>query len=365
LSGARLVGAVLAQISQESYEIYPSPLGNHRQSRNETRIQMSQKQLEKLAQKLFAETDLRESFIAALTSPAPMAQALIWRRPRPAELPFLTLSPQPWQASFVDRVSTSSGAGKHELHEQGAYYCLDFASTVAASIVAQLEIQVSRVLDLCSSPGGKAVFLATMFEPEVLYCNEVVGKRLGSLISNLKRCAVKQAIVTQADSSVWAKDAAEYFDLVFVDAPCSGQSLIVKGKTADGCFHPVTIKGNAMRQRRILANAATCVSPGGYLAYTTCTFSPEENEEVGTWFLKRFAEFQAVEAPQLNPFSLKRATWPCYQIYPHHDAGAGGFAALFRRLPRAETREKLASQLPKTIWQYGRATTAEGSSSGD
>ena len=97
---------------------------------------MSQKQLEKLAQKLFAQSDLRKSFVAALTSPERMAQALIWRKQRPPQMPFDLLPAHEWQMDFVDRVSTSSAAGKNELHEQGAFYCLDFASTVAAPVLA-------------------------------------------------------------------------------------------------------------------------------------------------------------------------------------------------------------------------------------
>jgi 16S rRNA C967 or C1407 C5-methylase (RsmB/RsmF family) len=76
--------------------------------------------------------------------------------------------------------------------------------------------------------------------------------------------------------------------VVIVDAPCTGQSLLAKGDKALGCFHPVNINKSASRQKRIIANAAQTVAGEGYLAYMTCTFSPEENEQVGEWLMKKF-----------------------------------------------------------------------------
>ena len=79
--------------------------------------------------------------------------------------------------------------------------------------------------------------------------------------------------------------------MVIVDAPCTGQSLLAKGDKALGCFHPVSINKSASRQKRIMANAAQTVAGGGYLAYMTCTFSTEENEQVGEWLMKQFPQF--------------------------------------------------------------------------
>ncbi|MEG5173865.1 hypothetical protein [Microcoleus sp. B3-D7] len=74
-------------------------------------------------------------------------------------------------------------------------------------------------------------------------------------------------------------------NLVIVDAPCTGQSLLAKGDKAPGCFHHVTINSNANRQKRIFANSAKIVAPQGYLVYMTCTYSTAENEQVSEWLL--------------------------------------------------------------------------------
>ncbi len=119
-------------------------------------------------------------------------------------------------------------------------------------------------------------------------------------------------------------------DVVVVDAPCTGQSLLAKGETAPGCFHPVQINKNANRQRRILANAAQAVAPEGYLAYMTCAYSPEENEDTIAWLLARFPQFQPVIVPALHLFQSHLTDLPCYRMMPQDGLGAGAFTCLLR-----------------------------------
>lgn len=82
-------------------------------------------------------------------------------------------------------------------------------------------------------------------KPAELWCNEVIGKRIPALISNLKRCHVYPAVVINADTGVLADTGPQTADVVLVDAPCSGQSLVARGKKSPGCFHPATINMNA------------------------------------------------------------------------------------------------------------------------
>jgi 16S rRNA C967 or C1407 C5-methylase (RsmB/RsmF family) len=95
------------------------------------------------------------------------------------------------------------------------------------------------------------VFAFRAFKPELLACNETIKKRTGTLISNLARCKVENSAVWSADPAVYAKRAPEAFDLVIVDAPCSGQSLMAKGDQAPGAFTPHIIDMCVGRQRRI------------------------------------------------------------------------------------------------------------------
>jgi 16S rRNA C967 or C1407 C5-methylase (RsmB/RsmF family) len=220
--------------------------------------------------------------------------------------------------------------GTHPLHHQGYFYCLDFSSVFAASVLLAIASPVRQVLDLCAAPGGKSIFAWRSLRPSQLLCNEVIGKRIGALVSNLKRCRIHPHQVFSHDTAHWAEQFPSSMDVVVVDAPCTGQSLLAKGETAPGCFHPVQINKNANRQRRILANAAQTVAPEGYLAYMTCAYSPEENEETISWLLTRFPQFQPVSIPALQSFQSHLTDLPCYRMMPQDRLGAGAFTCLLR-----------------------------------
>ena len=119
-------------------------------------------------------------------------------------------------------------------------------------------------------------------------------------------------------------------DLVIVDAPCSGQSLLAKGEKAPGCFHPTAINKSANRQKRIIANSAQLVAPQGYLAYMTCTYSPAENEQVCQWFMSKFPHFVPVQVDDLAAYQSHLTDIPCYRLFPQDRLGAGAFTALWR-----------------------------------
>jgi len=179
----------------------------------------------------------------------------------------------------------------------------------------------------------------------LLISNEVINKRVGMLIGNLKRCQIAPAQVLSLDPSILAAAIPASADVVLVDAPCTGQSLLAKGEAAPGCFHPVSIKHNAKRQRRILANASRLVVPGGYLAYMTCAFSEAENERVCRWFTRRFPHFAPQTIDPLLAFQSHLTDLPCYRMWPQSGLGAGAFTMLFRN--REETRSR---PQPLNVW---------------
>jgi len=288
------------------------------------------KLLQKLARRLFAAASEQNQFIAALTQPQPQPSAVLWSRPRPLQLPWSVLPPLPWQPAWVDRLEPGSQPGQHPLHDTGHIYCLDVSSVFAASVVAAIAEPLATVLDLCAAPGGKSLYAWLALQPQQLFCNEVIRKRGRILIANLKRCGAKDALVFNLDPEAFAQHLPQTMDLVLVDAPCSGQSLLAKGGKALGCFHPVTVNKNANRQKRILANAAQTVAPGGYLAYMTCTYSPEENEQVCHWLQQRFPQFQPLPVPHLQPYQSPLSEQPCYRLWPQSGLGTGAFTALFR-----------------------------------
>jgi 16S rRNA C967 or C1407 C5-methylase (RsmB/RsmF family) len=134
------------------------------------------------------------------------------------------------------------------------------------------------------------------------------------------------------------------FDLVIVDAPCSGQSLLAKGIENPGAFHPATVKGNAKRQLGIVTAAADCVAPGGTLLYSTCTFSERENERVVSKFLGRMPDYKVLPVAHLEPWRSPLADFPCYRLYPQSGLGAGGFVALLARRDNGVPRSAISDE---------------------
>lgn len=300
----------------------------------------------KCADQFFPDQQDREAFLSTMLHPPQFSKALIWTKQKPAVEPF-SLKPRfDWQPAFVDFLdavnSAVNSAGAHQLHQDGYYYVLDFSSVLEASVLLAvkdsiLSEQPLTVLDACSSPGGKAIFASRLLKPHYLLCNEVIGKRSAALIANLMRCSVARSAVIRYDPSQLGLLLASQVDVAIVDAPCSGQSLLVKRRTKGGAFHPVTVNMNAKRQRRILAQVSSTVKPGGFLAYMTCTYAKEENEEIISWFLRKFPSFQPVEVAALRSFLSPSALFPCYRLWPQSGLGAGGFSAILRNDEQGES----------------------------
>lgn len=272
------------------------------------------------------------------------------------------VEPGPAEPSFPSPLSLPPfvqppGPGKdaHSSADPGAPgYILDLSSVLAAMPMVGLQGPLGtppdstsnplRVLDLCAAPGGKTVFAWLALQPGYLLANEVIGKRLAILRHNLARNELPSGrVFTQRlDPSALAELAPEFFHLVLCDAPCSGQSLPARGVPNPGCFHKTIVQHNVKRQRRILNCAARMTAPGGFLLYTTCTFSVEENEAMIRWFLRRFPGWRAVDAndhlpdPGWQDLRSGLAEFACYRMYPHRGQGGGGFSCLLRYEPQEE-----------------------------
>ncbi|MCB0311563.1 MAG: hypothetical protein KDD42_10020 [Bdellovibrionales bacterium] len=309
------------------------------------------KNLQRIARQLFSDSNQQAAFIQALTASESWSQALVWVGERPQPHPFQLQTPVDFQPTYVDLLAPHQEAGTNQLHKQGFYYCLDLSSVFAGKALESIACSRSgslgpRVLDMCAAPGGKAVLASVSLSPDLLICNEVIGKRLPSLISNLSRLNLPDWIVTSRDSAWWRTECSECFELVICDVPCSGQSLIVRGKQSGGCFHPATINMNSNRQKRIIANSLHCVTSGGYLAYMTCTFSIQENEKIIEWALRKFSDFEPVVVEALSAYRSHLTDLPFYRLWPQQQIGAGAAVALLRRKGEAGDISFDASRLP-------------------
>lgn len=217
----------------------------------------------------------------------------------------------------------------HPDYAAGLYYVLDLSSCWESACLAQVPPPASS-LDMCAAPGGKTMLMAARFGALNHTANEVHAGRRGILRQNLQQCGYPQVRVTGNRPDQWSR-SGECFDLVLVDAPCSGQSLLCKGIRNPGCLSSSMVNGNAKRQKGIMLSVLPCVNSGGHVVYTTCTYDPEENEKVMAYILKRHADWEAVEIPLLSTFSSSLVDFPAYRLLPEHGYGAGGFCCLLRK----------------------------------
>lgn len=317
--------------------------------------------MRKAATSLFSDSlESQESFLDAILSPRPQGNAVVWTVPRRAgELDAIDRAALPdWIPDAVELIRPGVKIGRCAAYLAGDIYSLDFSSVVTGSAMLATVPDLPprpRVLDLCAAPGGKSILASVLLKPGLLLSNEVESKRLGILCHHLSRCRIANAFTQRLQPEELARLAPSRFDLCLIDAPCSGQSLLAKGIENPGCFHPATVKGNARRQLWILEAGARTVAKGGYLLYTTCTFSLRENEGVLEKFLSNEPELEAIPVSHLreslSPFSMH----PCYRVYPHLSPGAGGFAALLRR--RGSENRAEHPTLPPPLLDFPVAVT--------
>ena len=230
----------------------------------------------------------------------------------------------------------------------GAYYVQEASSMLLLSVLQQTVDLNSplKVLDLAAAPGGKSTLLAAaLSEGSLLISNEVIKNRYQILRENLSKWGYPNVVCTNQDSREFAPLQGQ-FDLVLLDAPCSGEGLFRKDPAAVNEWSPEHVQHCAARQRRILAEASALLKPGGILIYCTCTYNDHENALNVQW---------SQENLDLAPIALAFPTeWGIqarelgYQCYPHHLDGEGFFIAALRQEKKYPL---LKSNPPKGFWK--------------
>lgn len=207
----------------------------------------------------------------------------------------------------------------------GAYYVQEASSMFVGQIIENWD--GLRVLDLCAAPGGKATLLSTLVGLDgLVVANEPIRARAQALVDNVARWGLGNVAVTCSDPSNFAS-LAGWFDVVLVDAPCSGEGMFRRHPEAREEWSEANVELCARRQRRILADILDAVRPGGYLIYSTCTFNRTENEDNVEWLLREYGGEQVeVEVPE----GVERTDFG-YRFWPHRVMGEGFFAAAVRK----------------------------------
>jgi NOL1/NOP2/sun family putative RNA methylase len=234
----------------------------------------------------------------------------------------------------------TTAPGKHPFHTAGLYYLQEPSAMAAAEILAPQPGE--SVLDISAAPGGKATHLAALMRNTgLLVANEIHPRRVWDLAENLERCGVTNAVITNESPGNLAEYFGEFFDCVLLDAPCSGEGMFRKSEPARHEWREGLVRACASRQSAILEHAALLLKPGGRLAYTTCTFAPEENEGVISTFLDHHPEFTILELRPSPGFDAGEPGWsglPAHhqlkmavRIWPHHANAEGHFIALLEK----------------------------------
>ena len=223
--------------------------------------------------------------------------------------------------------------GKSVLHDLGAYYIQE-ASAMLPVTLLDINDSGQKVLDLCAAPGGKTTQIADLMNGRgLLVANEIIPSRAAILSENIERMGVTNALVVNEEPVALTARFMGYFDRILVDAPCSGEGMFRKHPEASQQWSLDNVKMCAKRQDMILDCAADMLNDGGRIVYSTCTFSPEEDEGSIERFLSRHPDF-AVEK--------------MHRIYPHTHKGEGHFAAVLTKITGAETADCNYNSASKT-----------------
>ena len=239
-------------------------------------------------------------------------------------------------------------------YQAGLYYLQEPSAMTPAS---RLPIEPGDfVLDLCAAPGGKATALgAALNDTGFLLANDISTSRARALLRNLELFGMKNMLVTDEKPAKLAQRFPAFFNKILLDAPCSGEGMFRKEEALARDWTPEKSAELSDIQKDLVLKAADMLRPGGMLLYSTCTFSPCEDEEVVAYLLRQRPDMELMEMPGYEGFSSGRPEYvgtadtsdseialslnafnpeelqKCVRIFPHKMDGEGHFLALFRK----------------------------------
>lgn len=253
---------------------------------------------------------------------------ILWKKcgfPEPEKIPWIH------NGFFIPKGVDAAGTG---LYQAGLYYIQEPAAMSPAEFLPVEE--GDYILDLCAAPGGKSTeLLSKLKKTGVLFANDFSTSRAKALKKNLEMAGAKNAFVTAESPEKLAGYFPSFFQKILVDAPCSGEGMfrvqpaMMRHWETEGPDYYVPI------QKKILGEAYKMLAPGGMLMYSTCTFSPSEDEEQVLGFLHSHPDMRAVSLPLSDGFENAKDhegnALPFVKLYPHRVRGEGQFMALLQR----------------------------------
>ena len=243
------------------------------------------------------------------------------------------LQPVPWTENgfyYTLEEDNSVLPARHPFYYAGLYYLQEPSAMTPAAMLKVTPGE--KVLDLCAAPGGKATELgARLHGKGLLVANDISASRAKALLKNIEVFGISNAFVTNEMPAHLAGQFPEFFDKILVDAPCSGEGMFRKDPAVAKAWDAEKPFACAKQQKEIITQAANMLAPGGQMLYSTCTFSPEENEQVIAYLLDSREDMEVLELPQMEGFSRGIHLSRCVRIWPHKMNGEGHFLALLQK----------------------------------
>lgn len=234
----------------------------------------------------------------------------------------------------------------------GAYYVQEASSMFLEQAIQQtIPLQDSiKVLDLCAAPGGKSTLIQSILnESSLLVSNEVIKARVNILEENLTKWGYPNQVITNNDARDFQR-LPGFFDLMIVDAPCSGSGLFRRDASAIAEWSLANVALCSQRQQRILADALPALKENGILIYSTCSFSVDEDEAIADWLVQE-QEMESVPLSLDPSWNIIESTSSLtgakgYRFYPDKLKGEGFFLACFRKTSDEDQGKFRGNKLP-------------------
>ena len=279
-------------------------------------------------------------------------------------LPMLTAAGRvPWCANGFLLAGRPSFTFDSDFHA-GAYYVQEAASQFVGCLLQGVPTSGARILDLCAAPGGKTTLYASLVgRGGLVVANEIDRRRASVLADNVRKWGTGNVVVTTCEPHAVC-DCEAWFDVVAVDAPCSGEGMFRKDPAARGEWSENNVRQCAARQDDILREAWRALRPGGTLIYSTCTFNRDEDE--GS--LERMLAWAGDEVAASEPVDVDPAwgivegevgPFRTFRFFPHRTVGEGFFAAVARKAPDAPGRQRLPKGRRSMVAPADRASAGE------
>lgn len=276
------------------------------------------------------------------------------------------LRPVPWCKNGFYYDDTVDKPSKHPYYHAGLYYIQEPSAMTPASVIPIRENE--RVLDICAAPGGKSTELAAKLAGSgILVSNDISASRAKALLKNIEVFGIDNALIISEAPYKLSERFAGYFDKILIDAPCSGEGMFRKSSSMLTAWEQ---NGNELfvnLQHEILTEAVKMLKPGGCILYSTCTFSPLENEQSIEYLLSLDASLEISEFKKFEGFDDGHPEWSVggddnlkksARLWPHRIEGEGHFVCLVKKAGESEPEYNVGNypvkktKLPKEVTDF-------------